>query len=154
MLKEKLPLVLINTLLLHIPLLALTDGLTEIQMEERIHSLCVGWRNLFSSCAEIRIRMVDWLHTNSYVVTHMYQLVASTTAPYLDFFINITCQRFLPSYLEAEARKWDEIRIRMIDWLHTNSYVINLINQFVASMTAPYLEADVRRHERMLFYFF
>ena len=52
-----------------------------------------------------RIRMIDCTHTNSYVVTHMCQFVASTTAPYLDFFINITCQRFLPSYLEAESRK-------------------------------------------------
>ncbi len=69
---------------------------------------------------KIWICMIDWLHTNSYVVTHMYQFVASTKAPYLDFFINITCQRFLPSYLEAEARKWDEIPIRMIDWPHTN----------------------------------
>ena len=52
-------------------------------------------------------------------------------APYLDFFINITGQRFLPSYLEAEARKWDEIRIRMIDWPHKNSYVITHMCQFV-----------------------
>ncbi len=48
--------------------------------------------------------------------------------PYLDFFINITCQRFLPSYLEAEGRKWDEIRIRMIDWPHTNSYVVTHVS--------------------------
>ena len=52
-----------------------------------------------------RIRMFDCTHTNAYVVTHMCQFVASRTAPYLDFFINITCQRFLPSYLEAESRK-------------------------------------------------
>ncbi len=56
-------------------------------------------------CYVIRIRMIDGTHTNLYVVTLMYHFVASTTAPYLDFFINITCQRFLPSYLEAEARK-------------------------------------------------
>jgi hypothetical protein len=56
-------------------------------------------------CYVIRIRMIDGIHTNSYVVAHMYHFVASTTAPYLDFFINITCQRFLPSYLEAEGRK-------------------------------------------------
>ncbi len=99
---------------------------------------------------EIRIRMIDWPRTNLYVVTHMFSFVASTTAPYLDFFINITCQRFLPSYLEAEARKWDEIRICMIDWLHTNSNVVTYMCQFVASTTAPYLEADVRRHKRML----
>ena len=74
-------------------------------------------------CYIIRIRMIDGTHTNLYVVTHMYHFVASTMAPYLDFFINITCPSFLPSYLEAEARKWDEIRIRMIDWPHTNSYV-------------------------------
>ncbi len=99
---------------------------------------------------KIWIRMIDWSRTNSYVVTHMYHFVASTTAPYLDFFINITCQRFLPSYLEAEARMWDEIRIRMNDWPHTNSFVVTHMWQFVASTTAPYLEADVRRHERML----
>ncbi len=38
--KEKLPFVLLNTLLLHIPLLALTDGLTELQMEEQVNP---GW---------------------------------------------------------------------------------------------------------------
>ena len=56
-------------------------------------------------CYVIRICMIDGTHTNLNVVTHMYHFVESTTAPYLDFFINITCQRFLPSYLEAEARK-------------------------------------------------
>ncbi len=38
----------------------------------------------------------------------------------------------------------------MIDWPHTDSYVITHMYQFVASTTAPYLEADVRRQERML----
>jgi hypothetical protein len=47
MLKEKLPFVLINTLLLHIPLFALTDRQTEYLTEEQIHSLHVGWRNIF-----------------------------------------------------------------------------------------------------------
>jgi hypothetical protein len=47
MLKEKFPFVLINTILLHIPLLALTDGLTELQTEEQMHLLRVGWRNIF-----------------------------------------------------------------------------------------------------------
>ncbi len=71
MLKKKLPIFLQNTLLLYIPLLALTDGQndrerkhsftlypslspyrqTELQTEKQIHSLRVGWRNLFSSCA-------------------------------------------------------------------------------------------------------
>jgi hypothetical protein len=46
-LKEKFPFVLINTLLLHIPLLAHTDRQTEWQMEERPHLLRVGWRNFF-----------------------------------------------------------------------------------------------------------
>ncbi len=36
---------LINTLLLHIPLLALTDG--QNYRELRIHSLLVGWKKLF-----------------------------------------------------------------------------------------------------------
>jgi hypothetical protein len=44
-LKEKLPFVLINNLLLHIPLLAHTDGQMERQTEKQIHSLRVGWRN-------------------------------------------------------------------------------------------------------------
>jgi hypothetical protein len=38
--KEKLPFVFINTLLLHIPLLALTDRRTESQTEERV---IPGW---------------------------------------------------------------------------------------------------------------
>jgi hypothetical protein len=38
--KEKLPFVLINTLLLHIPLLALTHGQTELQTEKQINP---GW---------------------------------------------------------------------------------------------------------------
>jgi hypothetical protein len=47
MLKEKLPFALINTLLLHIPLLAHTHPQTESQTERQIHSLRVGWRNFF-----------------------------------------------------------------------------------------------------------
>jgi hypothetical protein len=39
-----------NTLLLY----SLSPyGWTESQTEKRIHSLCVGWRNLFSSCAVV-----------------------------------------------------------------------------------------------------
>ncbi len=45
--EKKLPFVLINTLLLHIPLSALTHPQTETQMEERIHLLRMGWRNFF-----------------------------------------------------------------------------------------------------------
>jgi hypothetical protein len=47
MLKEKLPFVLINTFLLHIPLLALTDGWTKLLTERQIHLLRMGWRNFF-----------------------------------------------------------------------------------------------------------
>ncbi len=47
----------------------------------------------------------------------------------------------------------NEIRIRIIDFLHTNLYVVTHVYQFVASTTAPYLEADIMRHERMLFFF-
>ncbi len=54
-LKEKLPFLLRNTLLLHIPLLALTDRWTEWLTEEQIHSLRVGWRNFFSSCAVVSV---------------------------------------------------------------------------------------------------
>ena len=43
-------------------------------------------------------------------------------------------------------------QICLFDWLHTNSYVATHMYQFVASTTAPYLEADVRRHKRMLFF--
>ncbi len=54
-----------------------------------------------------------------------------------------------------ETREDDnKIRIRLIDLPHTNSYVVTFMYQYVASTTAPYLEADVRRHERMLFFFF
>jgi hypothetical protein len=35
------------TLILHIPLLALTDRQTEWKTETQIHLLCVGWRNFF-----------------------------------------------------------------------------------------------------------
>jgi hypothetical protein len=45
--KEKSPFVLIKTLLLHIPLLARTDGRTELQTEEQIDLLHVGWRSFF-----------------------------------------------------------------------------------------------------------
>jgi hypothetical protein len=54
MLKEKLLFVLINTLLLCIPLLALTHRWTELQTEKQIHLLCVGWRNFFSSCGVVQ----------------------------------------------------------------------------------------------------
>ncbi len=59
MLKEKLPIFLINTLLLHIPLLALTHrqnyGETNRITEEQIHSLRVGRRTFFSSCAVVSV---------------------------------------------------------------------------------------------------
>ncbi len=42
-----------NTLLLFIPLLALTHGQMELQTEEQIHLLRVGWRIFFSSCAVV-----------------------------------------------------------------------------------------------------
>jgi hypothetical protein len=53
---EKLPILLVNTLLLYIPLLALTDRRTE----EQIHSLRVGWRNFFSSCAVVSVFWFWW----------------------------------------------------------------------------------------------
>ncbi len=55
MLKEKLPLLLINTMLLHIPHLAFTHRWTERLTEEQIHLLHVGWRNFFSSCAVVSV---------------------------------------------------------------------------------------------------
>ncbi len=48
----------------------------------------------------------------------------------------------------------NEIRILIIDFLHTNLCVVTHMYQFVASTTAPYLEADMMRHERMLSFFF
>ncbi len=48
----------------------------------------------------------------------------------------------------------NEIQIHMRDLPHMNLNVVTHMYQFVASTTAPYLEADVRRHERMLFLFF
>jgi hypothetical protein len=45
--KEKVPFILINTLLLHIPLLALNHRQTEWLTEKQIHLLRVGWRNFF-----------------------------------------------------------------------------------------------------------
>ncbi len=53
--ENKKPFILINTCLLHIPLLALTDGRTELQTEKQIHSLRVGQRNLFTSCAVVSV---------------------------------------------------------------------------------------------------
>ncbi len=47
----------------------------------------------------------------------------------------------------------NKIRIRMIDLAHTTLYVVTHMYQFVASTTAHYLEADVRRHKRMLIFF-
>ncbi len=47
----------------------------------------------------------------------------------------------------------NEMRIRMIDLPHTSFNVVTHMYQYVASTTALYLEADVRRHERMLFFF-
>ncbi len=54
-LKEKYPIFLVNTLLLHIPLLTLTRGWMEWRTKKRIHLLCVGWRNFFSSCAVVSV---------------------------------------------------------------------------------------------------
>ncbi len=52
MLKEKLPFVLINTLLLYIPLLALTDG----QTDRETNTLAArGLEELFSSCAVVSV---------------------------------------------------------------------------------------------------
>ncbi len=55
MLKEKLLFVLINTLLLHIPLLALTDGWTEITDGETNTLAARGLEELFSSCAVVSV---------------------------------------------------------------------------------------------------
>ncbi len=55
---------------------------------------------------------------------------------------------------EETGEDANEIRIRIIDFLHTNLYVVTHMHQFVASITAPYLEADMMRHKRMLYIFF
>ncbi len=46
----------------------------------------------------------------------------------------------------------NEIQIRMIDLPFTNLNVVTHMYQFIASMTAPYLEADVRRREDAIFF--
>ncbi len=62
-----------NTLLLH----SLSSyRQTERQTESQIHSLCVGWRNLFSSCAVVSVfcsgrKQVLVLHT-TYVLRVTY----------------------------------------------------------------------------------
>ncbi len=54
-LKEKLPIFLINTLLLHIPLLALTDRLND----KKMNTLAAhGLEELFSSCAIVSVFFV------------------------------------------------------------------------------------------------
>jgi hypothetical protein len=55
MLIEKLPFLLVTTLSLHIPLLALKDRQTDRQMEKQIHSLRVGWSNFFPTCAVVSV---------------------------------------------------------------------------------------------------
>jgi hypothetical protein len=51
-LKEKLPIFLINTLLLHIPLLALTDRRNDREMKTLPAQ---GLEELFSSCAAVSV---------------------------------------------------------------------------------------------------
>ncbi len=55
MLKEKLPIFLIITLLLHIPLLALTDRQNDRQRNE--YYTCCAWAGgtFFSSCAVVSV---------------------------------------------------------------------------------------------------
>jgi hypothetical protein len=59
MLKEKLPFVLIKTLLLHIPLLALTHPQTELRRNEYI---CCTWAGgtFFASCAAVSVFWLWW----------------------------------------------------------------------------------------------
>jgi hypothetical protein len=73
MLKEKLPIFLINTLLLHIPLLALKDGLNDREM---VTLPARGLEELFSSCAVVSVfgsdgKKVLVLHT-TYVLRVQY----------------------------------------------------------------------------------
>jgi hypothetical protein len=53
--KENFYLGFFINLLLHIPLLAFTNGQTEWLTEEQIHLLCMGWMNFFSSCAVVSV---------------------------------------------------------------------------------------------------
>ncbi len=55
---EKSPFVLINTLLLHIPLLALTHRQKEWQTEKRIHLLRMNWRKIFQLCCCVSFLVV------------------------------------------------------------------------------------------------
>jgi hypothetical protein len=71
--KEQIPFVLINNCLLHITLLALTHRQTELQTEEQIHLLRVGWRNFFSSCAVVSVFQL-WQEKVLGVTYQPYQL--------------------------------------------------------------------------------
>jgi hypothetical protein len=85
----------------------------------------------------------DWLTTYGFVCVNSHVSIRS---------IN-DCALF-GGRREETREEANEIRMRMINLSHTNFYVVTHMYQFVASTTAPYLEADVRRHERMLFLFF
>ncbi len=75
--------------------------------------------------------MIDCTHTNSYVLTHMYHFVASTTAP-----IRILCGNSHVSIRsindgtlfggrrEETREDANKIQIRMIDLPYTNFYVV------------------------------
>jgi hypothetical protein len=71
MLKEKLPFVLINTLLLHIPLLALTDGQNDRQRDEYTRCAWAGG-TIFQLCCCVS----SWLRREIVLdATHLpYQL--------------------------------------------------------------------------------
>ncbi len=66
-LKEKLPFILINTLLLHISLLALTHP----QTEKWIYLLCVGWRNFFQLCCCVSFLVLAGNRFWCYILTYL-----------------------------------------------------------------------------------
>ncbi len=93
--------------------------------------------------------MIDWPHTISYVVTHMFSFVASTTAPYLDFFIN-----YLPKVLTFLFGGWrEEVRwnTNSYDWLTTYKFVCGNSHVSIPRNTlllypslSPYTQTDWR----------
>ena len=70
-----------------IPLLALTDRQTDWQTEKRIHSLRVGWRNLFSSCAVCCVSFWFWWEKGFGSNTHVLLRVQYSCGGVLVFWL-------------------------------------------------------------------
>ncbi len=85
-----------------------------------------------------RIRMIDWLHTNSYVSTCMYQFAASATRLVLCIrgilgkgtlrtypFSRVPTTTYeLVLWIRMSAQHIIQTRIIFVCWPHTNSYIM------------------------------